>query len=123
MNRIVHFEIHAPNPQAAIDFYTKNFGWSFTKWDGEQTEYWLVSTGDKNSKGIDGGLMKSRDGQPRTVNTLEVNDVDAAAKKVEQTGGKIVVPKLPIPGVGWLAYATDPGGNIFGIFKSDTNAK
>jgi len=123
MNRIVHFEIHAPDPQKAIDFYTTNFGWKIQKWEGGAFEYWTVETGDKNTPGINGGLMPSRDGQPRTVNTLEVDDVDAAAKKVEKTGGTIVVPKMAIPGVGWIAYATDPGGNILGLYKHDPSAK
>jgi len=33
------------------------------------------------------------------------------------------VPKMPIPGVGWLAYAKDTEGNIFGIMQPDANAK
>ena len=123
MNRIVYFEIHAPDPHKAIEFYKTNFGWTFHKSEGGAFEYWMVETGDKNSPGINGGLMPSRDGQPRTVNTLEVDDVDAAATKVEKTGGTIVVPKMAIAGVGWVAYATDPGGNIFGLYKNDPNAK
>jgi len=30
---------------------------------------------------------------------------------------------MAIPGVGWLAYAQDPVGNVFGILEPDTNAK
>lgn len=67
--------------------------------------------------------MPSRDGQPRTVNTIQVNNVDDAVKKVLANGGKNVVPKMPIAGVGYLAYCTDPGGNIFGVMHSDENAK
>ena len=37
--------------------------------------------------------------------------------------GKNVVPKMAIPGVGWLAYCTDPGGNIYGMMHDDKNAK
>ena len=44
-------------------------------------------------------------------------------KKAASIGGKNVVPKMPIPGVGWLAYCTDPGGNIFGMMHPDENAK
>jgi predicted enzyme related to lactoylglutathione lyase len=44
-------------------------------------------------------------------------------KKLEQSGGKICVPKMAIPNVGWLAYAADPAGNVFGIIEPDTNAK
>src|SRR5438105_12366882 len=44
-------------------------------------------------------------------------------KNVEQRGGKICVPKMAIPKVGWLAYAEDPAGNVFGIIEPDSNAK
>jgi len=32
-------------------------------------------------------------------------------------------PKMPVPGVGWLAYFKDTEGNIFGIFQDDASAK
>jgi predicted enzyme related to lactoylglutathione lyase len=30
---------------------------------------------------------------------------------------------MAIPKIGWLAYAEDPAGNVFGIIEPDTNAK
>jgi len=53
MPRPVHFEIPAENPQRAIDFYTKVFGWKFSKWDGPM-DYWIISTGQAPEPGIDG---------------------------------------------------------------------
>lgn len=43
--------------------------------------------------------------------------------KIEAHGGTIVVPKMPIPGVGWLAYAKDTEGSIFGIHQADPTAQ
>ncbi|MHC4082006.1 MAG: VOC family protein [Planctomycetota bacterium] len=121
MNRVVHFEINAPDVSKTVPFYETVFGWKVHKWEGPE-EYWLVSTGEQG-EGINGAIMPSRDGQPRVVNTLQVDDVDEAAAKVEANGGKVVVQKMPIPGVGWVAYCTDPGGVIFGIYKHDESAK
>lgn len=120
MNRPVHFEIHVPDPTAARAFYEAVFGWKFQAWEGPQ-EYWLVTTG-KDEPGINGGLMRSRDGQPRTVNTIQVASVDDATARIKANGGQIVVEKMPIPGVGWLAYCTDPGGAIFGVMHPDPEA-
>jgi predicted enzyme related to lactoylglutathione lyase len=120
MPRPIHFEIHAPDPSTTIPFYEQVFGWTINKWEGP-IEYWLVQTGD--GPGIDGGIMQSRDGQPRTVNTIEVEDVDAYTKKIVDAGGTIVVEKFPIPGVGYVAYATDPGGAIFGVMQADQQAR
>lgn len=130
MNRPIHFELHSTDPERDSKFYQSIFGWKFHKWEGHM-EYWLVSTSPDGKmgcestehKGIDGGLMRSRDGAPRTVNTVEVANVDEMAAKVAKAGGTIVVPRMAIPGVGWLVYFTDPTGNIMGIMAHDPNAK
>jgi uncharacterized protein len=69
-------------------------------------------------------MTRPREGQsPGTLNTVAVNSLDQTMRKIEQRGGKICVPKMGIPKVGWLAYAADPAGNVFGIIEPDTNAK
>jgi hypothetical protein len=67
-------------------------------------------------------MLPKRPGQP-IVNTIDVPSVDDYAQKVEAHGGKVVVPKMAIPGVGWLAYFADPEGNITGIYTQDPSAK
>jgi uncharacterized protein len=96
---------------------------SSTKWTGPQ-EYWLVTTGGEGELGINGGMMRPRPGQSAgTINTIGVPSLDQFIKKIEQQGATICVPKMAIPGVGWLAYAQDPTGNVFGVLEPDTNAK
>jgi hypothetical protein len=56
------------------------------------------------------------------VNTIGVDLIEDAVAKVEAAGGKIVVPRMAIPKIGWLAYCTDTEGNIFGIHQSDSSA-
>ena len=74
--------------------------------------------------GINGGLARPREGQsPGTINTIAVPSLDQSVKKIEQHGGKVCVPKMEIPSVGWLAYAEDPGGNIFGVIEPHPGAK
>src|SRR5918993_4170444 len=63
MGRVVHFEIHAENPERAIAFYRELFGWEFTRWEGPMP-YWLIRTGGAGEPGIDGGLMQRRGGGP-----------------------------------------------------------
>ena len=86
-------------------------------------EYWVVTTGDDKQPGINGGLTRPREGQrPGTLNSIGVSSLDESIKKIEQCGGKICVPKMAIPKVGWLAYAEDPTGNVFGIIEPDSEA-
>lgn len=119
-SRVAHFEIPCDNPEKVMNFFKEVFGWKFKQFGNEQ--YWLAMTGDDNEPGIDGGIMKKRDPKQPIVNSINVDDIDDAVKKVEKVGGKIVVPKMPIPTVGWLAYFTDPDGNIHGIYQHDPSA-
>lgn len=121
MPRPTHFEIPVENPDRAIDFYSNLFGWKFTKWDGP-VDYWLISTGDPKEPGIDGGLLRRRDPAQPCVNTINVPNLDATLAAVEKSGGKCVVPKMPVPGVGWLAYCKDIDGNMFGVMQPDPSA-
>lgn len=120
MPRVVHFEINADDPARAAKFYSGVFGWKINKWDGPM-DYWLVDTGE-GDPGINGGVTKRMNPQATSVNTVGVDDLDGFIKKVQAAGGKIVAPKMPIPGMGWLAYATDSEGNMFGMMEPDDNA-
>jgi uncharacterized protein len=127
MPRVVHFEIHAENPERAAKFYTESFGWKIQKWDGP-VEYWLVMTGEPEKPGINGGLMRRKgkitgDSVIAFVCTLDVPSVDDYAKKVVAAGGTIIMPKSAVPGVGWMAYGKDTEGNIFGMMQNDPNAR
>ena len=121
MLRVVHFEISADDPERASKFYTEVFGWKFNKWEGPQP-YWLVETGPKDQPGINGGMFV-RKGQVGHVNTVEVPDVDEYVAKIVAAGGECVLPKMAIPGVGWLAYCKDTEGSVFGLHHHDPSAK
>ena len=73
--------------------------------------------------GIDGALQPRKDAPQPTVNTVGVEDLDMHIAKIKRAGGKIMVPKMAVPGVGWLAYAEDTEGNVFGMMQGDPNVK
>lgn len=128
MGRLMHFELHASDPQKAIAFYSAVFGWNFQPWEGPM-EYWLIMTGDPNTPGIDGGLMR-RQGPPpprgSAVNafvcTIAVEDLDATTALVIANGGDIALPKMPVPGIGWIGYFHDLDGNLIGAMQLDPQA-
>ena len=120
MPRPIHFELPMDEPDRALKFYSDIFGWKVQKWDGPM-EYWMVDTGE--GPGINGGMLRRPHPGATTVNTLGVDSVDDYAAKVEASGGKITVPKMAIPGVGYLVYCTDTEGNLFGMMQNDPSAK
>jgi predicted enzyme related to lactoylglutathione lyase len=127
MPRVVHFEIHAEDPERAIKFYENVFGWEIHKWDGP-VDYWLIKTVADKEPGIDGGLLKRKSvakGEAVIAYpcTIDVSSVDDYLKKIIENGGDIAMPKAPIPGMGWLAYCHDTENNVFGIIETDPTAK
>ncbi len=130
MPRPIHFEIQVDDPERAIKFYSTAFGWTFSKWEGGPMPYWLVTTGPDGTPGINGGMHprigpKAVEGQAVIgfVCTIDVPHLDDHTARVTAAGATICVPKMPIPGVGWLAYGVDPEGNIFGMMQMDPAAK
>ncbi|HET6230567.1 MAG TPA: VOC family protein [Longimicrobiaceae bacterium] len=122
MPRPVHFEISADDPERLASFYSGVFGWSVQKWEGPQ-DYWLIKTGETGTPGIDGGMTRRNPGPAGTVNTIDVPSVDEFVEKVTSAGGTVALPKMAVPGVGWLAYCVDPEGTLFGMMQADPSAK
>jgi predicted enzyme related to lactoylglutathione lyase len=122
MSRVIHFEIPASDPERAVAFYQKVFGWKFDKWAGPM-DYWLVTTGAEKTPGINGGMLRKPGPVTVTTNTIDVESVDNAIASVVKAGGKQSMPNSPIPGVGYFAYCEDTEGNLFGVMQADKNAK
>ena len=122
MLRPIHFDLTVDDPDRAMTFYRDIFGWKFEKWNGPM-EYWMVTTGDEKEPGINGGLSKRGDSGMPNMNTIGVSSVDKFSKMVQDKGGKVVMPKAAIPGMGWFATCQDTEGNTFGIIEEDRAAK
>ena len=127
-NLVVHFEIHASDPDRLIAFYSQLLDWSFQRF-GEM-DYWSIDTGEGaitpsgGGNGINGGLTRRQGPAPEVggaVNganiVIGVEDVDGLfAKGLELVGTEALAPS-DMPGVGRLAYLQDPDHNIFGMIS------
>jgi predicted enzyme related to lactoylglutathione lyase len=120
MPRVVHFEIHADEPQRCAVFYEKLFGWAHEKFG--DMPYWIVTTGTPNEPGIDGAILPRVGGSGDRVNgfvcTVDVPDIDTFIARAQELGAEQAMPKNAVPGVGWTAYFKDTEGNIFGMFQT-----
>ena len=135
MNRVVHFEIHAAEPERAALFYRDVFGWEIKEWlvpgvnIPQENRYWMVATGSDDQPGINGGIVVRRGHAPiegQGVNgficTIDVASLEESINKAVKAGASLAIARMPIKGVGWLAYCKDPEGNIFGMMQPDENA-
>jgi predicted enzyme related to lactoylglutathione lyase len=118
---IIHFEIPAEDIERLGRFYREVFGWNIKKED--TMDYWTVETvpidpkGNPTRPGINGGMLKKQNPEHRFTYYISVESIEEYSRKVEENGGKIIVPKMEVPNIGWWALATDPEGNQFGIFQ------
>ncbi len=120
MSRVIHFELAVDDPARAKAFYEQTLGWQITQW-GDQ-EYWMVTTGEPGTLGIDGALTTRRENWPALVNIIDVTSLADTVAAVKANGGTVVEGPMPIPGVGYLAYCLDTEGNAFGLMQADPNA-
>jgi len=120
---IIHFEIPADDMEKLRNFYSKLFGWKIVKTPGP-VDFWMIETVPVDEKGmpirpgVNGGMMKRQHPGHKPINYISVESVDKYVKKIEALGGKVLVPKMEVPGVGCWALALDPEGNQFAIMES-----
>ena len=129
-NLVVHFEIHASEPQALIDFYGQLLGWTFTQFG--DMPYWSIDTGDgaigmnAPGNGINGGLTQRQGPAPERggpVNGCNVvvgvdGSIDELFQKGLDLGASEALPLADMQGIGRVGYLLDPDGNVFGLISS-----
>lgn len=126
---VVHFEIHASEPDVLIAFYSELLGWEFTRF-GEM-EYWVIDTGEGSVRntgeaghGINGGLVRRPQPRPEVgapINganlVVAVDDIDAVFARGLALGAVEALPLDDMPGVGRLGYLIDLDGNVIGLIS------
>jgi predicted enzyme related to lactoylglutathione lyase len=122
-NTLAHFSINADDVDRARAFYTAVFGWKFAAW-GPPGFYQIDAPGSP----VYGALQARRDlvKGVRTIGfecTIGVPSIDAVEAAVKAGGGKVVLERSVIAGVGTLMFFQDPEGNVFGAMQYDANAE
>ena len=121
-NEIKHFAINADDTDRAQGFYGDVFGWTFTPWG--PPGFAMIETGGD----LKGALQQRRELLPDTrtngfEGTIAVErDVDEVADAVRAAGGKVLMEKTTIAGVGDLIFFADTEGNIAGAMRYDPSA-
>ena len=85
--------------------------------------YWMITTGPDSEPGINGGLMPRQDAQQPCVNTVGVANLDETLAAAVANGAQVALPRMAVPGVGWLAYILDPEGHLLGMMQMDSAAQ
>jgi uncharacterized protein len=112
---VTYVEFNTPDLQAASRFFAAVFDWDPQPF---ATPDYLVAPAGA-ARGVDAGLLASRDGAPRVVPVINVGSLEATMAKVAAHGGTIVVEPFTIACVGRGCYFTDPTGVIVGLHEND----
>jgi predicted enzyme related to lactoylglutathione lyase len=124
---IVHFEIPADDVSRAKKFYGEVFGWDIALMPGPFEYYGVTTTakgesGMPTGPGVNGGMYKRMKPGQSPINYIGVEDIDAYTSKLVEAGGEVVVPKMPVPGHGWMIHFKDPEGNMLALWQPDPSA-
>jgi predicted enzyme related to lactoylglutathione lyase len=125
MSSIVHIEVAAADPAATSAFYQELFGWKITAqpFDGGMVYHMFesqpnlgggfpqVGSGPNGESGFKPGDI---------VFYVATDDIEASLAKAEALGGRTLLGKTEIPGMGWFAHFADPTGNRIGLFSMGT---
>jgi predicted enzyme related to lactoylglutathione lyase len=112
---VVHWEFWSEEPNKISRFYQQVFDWNIQP--NPKIDYTLVETG--GTGGINGGILKPKRGPwpARLTFYIDVDDLDAYERKIKQAGGRILIEKQEVPGVGQFSLFEDPDGRVLGMWK------
>ena len=112
--RVGWHELLAADWEKAFAFYGELFGWQKA-----DSHFGVMGTYQGFSAGGEtiGGMFT----KPATLPLpfwlyyFNIDDVQAAAKRVEAGGGQILYGPTAVPGGAWIVHCTDPQGAIFAL--------
>jgi predicted enzyme related to lactoylglutathione lyase len=109
-------ELMAADWEKAFDYYSTLYGWSkgmAVEMDGMGTYQTFMQTETQG-----GGMMNRPPDVP--VNWgfyFVVEGIDAAARRVADNGGKVLMGPMEVPGGQWVVNCIDPQGAHFGLLS------
>ena len=115
---IVHVEFHVKDPKKLETFYGSLFGWKFQEVPG--MNYSLFQAPSGPGGGV--GTMQPGNWPSGIINYIFVDSVEKYEGRIKKAGGKIISPKMEIPGQGWFAVFEDPSGTRMALWEQNPNA-
>lgn len=104
-------ELGTSDAAAAKKFYGELLGWQYKEGDVSPMAYTEIVVESRPVGGIyQSGPEYGGGAPPNWMAYVSVDDVDGAARRVEELGGKVRVPPMDIPEVGRFCVIVDPQG-------------
>jgi uncharacterized protein len=114
-------ELNTTDWKSAWKFYSELFGWRAThtmSMGPELGDYFMFGADAQNSFGGMSDAAKTQKQRPHWLYYVRVKNVDEAAKRVPQLGGKVLYEPMEVPGGDRVAAIQDPQGAMIGLASS-----
>lgn len=118
VNTFCWADLSTPDSGKAGKFYSGLFGWEMMKDPNDPSEYIHIKNGEDFIGGIPPATHRNPNAPPHWLVYVQVADVEAAAAKTGQLGGKVLMPPRNMEGVGTWSIIADPQGAVLALFKS-----
>jgi predicted enzyme related to lactoylglutathione lyase len=113
LGRVGWHELLAEDRNTIFDFYGELFGWQKAPETDPADLYQLFSAAGQT---IGGMLTKHPSvSQPFWLHYFNVDDIGAAAKRVNAGGGRILQGPIESPAGCWIVRCADPQGALFAL--------
>jgi predicted enzyme related to lactoylglutathione lyase len=110
-------ELATRDAEAAKKFYAQLLGWDLQESNAAGMQYTEIVVGGNHIGGIYKMTPEQGDMPSHWMVYVAVDDVDAAAKRTEELGGKVIVQPMDIPKVGRFCVINDPTGAALSLIK------
>ena len=111
-------ELHTPDREAAKAFYGELFGWESEDTPVAEGTTYTMARRDGKAVAAMSDHMGGGQEPPNWFNYVSVDDVDAAARAVSDTGGKVMMEPFDVMEAGRMAVVTDAQGAYFGLWQA-----
>jgi uncharacterized protein len=117
LGRFAWYELVTTDVAGAKAFYARVIGWGTAA--TAAPSYTLFTAGETPVSGVTGLPEEAmRSGlRPRWVGYVGVDDVDAAAARIERLGGAVHVPPTDVPNISRFSIAADPQMATIAVLK------
>lgn len=115
---VVHFEIGCQDAAKNKQFYADIFGWQFEGYGPAQMVTNIGARPDGSGGPGIGGHLNQLGHPPHNYVTVyvQVDNIESTLASIQKKGGKTIVPKQEVPGMGYFAWFSDPEGNAVGLW-------
>ena len=111
-------DLMVPDRHAARDFYGALFGWEFDEGSPETGYYTTCLRQGRPAAGIGEAPPGGEAPPPVWTTYLATSDAGAAAKRISQAGGAVMMEPMQVMEFGSMAVVADPTGAVFGLWQA-----